>query len=204
MKKFLALVLALCMIFALAACGGEKTEAPKDADQPAPAGEAAPAAEGAAPEAASDVIELDETYDWKFACSATDNTCWADMGRQFGKYLSDRTGGKVTVTVYAQDQLTSGNQQEGIQATIDGSIDLCAHSNLIMSGFDQRLNVVSLPFIFETVEDVDALLGADGEGYKALAPIVEGQGLHLLGSCKRHCRKEKGGDKDKFSHVHSK
>ena len=42
MKKFLALVLALCMIFALAACGGEKTEAPKDADQPAPAGEAAP------------------------------------------------------------------------------------------------------------------------------------------------------------------
>ena len=181
MKKFLALVLALCMIFALAACGGEKTEAPKDADQPAPAGEAAPAAEGAAPEAASDVIELDETYDWKFACSATDNTCWADMGRQFGKYLSDRTGGKVTVTVYAQDQLTSGNQQEGIQATIDGSIDLCAHSNLIMSGFDQRLNVVSLPFIFESVEDVDKLLGAGGAGYEALAPIVEGQGLHLLG-----------------------
>ena len=168
MKKFLALVLALCMIFALAACGetAQKTEEPAKTEAEAPA---------------DGVIELDQTYDWKFACSATDNTCWADMGRQFGQYLSDRTGGKVKVTVYAQDQLTSGNQQEGIQATIDGSIDLCAHSNLIMSGFDQRLNVVSLPFIFESTDDVDALLGGEGAGYKALAPIVEGQGLHLLG-----------------------
>ena len=178
MKKFLALVLALCMIFALAACGetAQKTEEPAKTEAEAPAAEA-PAAEAPA----DGVIELDQTYDWKFACSATDNTCWADMGRQFGQYLSDRTGGKVKVTVYAQDQLTSGNQQEGIQATIDGSIDLCAHSNLIMSGFDQRLNVVSLPFIFESTDDVDALLGGEGAGYKALAPIVEGQGLHLLG-----------------------
>ena len=163
MKKLLALVLALCMIFALAACGEAKPQ------------------EAAKTDSADGTIKLDKTYDWKFACSATDNTCWADMGRQFGKYLADRTDGKVNVTVYAQDQLTSGNQQEGIQATIDGSIDLCAHSNLIMSGFDQRLNVVSLPFIFESVEDVDKLLGAGGAGYEALAPIVEGQGLHLLG-----------------------
>ena len=34
MKKFLAIALVLCMIFALAACGGSKTEAPK-ADAPA-------------------------------------------------------------------------------------------------------------------------------------------------------------------------
>ena len=127
------------------------------------------------------IVEVGEPMEWSFACSATDNTCWADMGRQFGKYLSDRTGGKITVTVYASDALTSGNQQEGIQAVIDGSTDMCAHSNLIMSGFDQRLNVVSLPFIFESTDDVDALLGAGGAGYEALAPIVEGLGLHLLG-----------------------
>ena len=179
MKKFLALLMALAMVLALAACGGQS--AAPAAEAPA-AGNDAPAAEAPAAEAPADgVIQLDQSYDWKFACSATDNTCWADMGRQFGQYLSDRTGGKVTVTVYAQDQLTSGNQQEGIQAVIDGSTDMCAHSNLIMSGFDQRLNVVSLPFIFESTDDVDALLGAGGAGYEALAPIVEGLGLHLLG-----------------------
>ena len=153
MKKFLAIVLAMTMVLAM----------------------------GAVAFADGEIVEVKKPMEWKFACSATDNTCWADMGRQFGKYLSDRTDGKITVTVYAQDQLTAGNQQEGIQAVIDGSTDLCAHSNLIMSGFDQRLNVVSLPFIFESTDDVDALLGAGGAGYEALAPIVEGLGLHLLG-----------------------
>ena len=165
MKKFLALLLALAMVFCLCACGGGDEPAPVDDEQG---------------EASGDYIEC-EPMELKFACSASDNTCWADMGRQFGKYLSDRTNGAITVTVYAQDQLTSGNQQEGIQGVIDGTIDLCAHSNLIMSGFDQRLNVVSLPFIFDSTDDVDALLGQGGAGYEALAPIVEDLGLHLLG-----------------------
>ena len=152
MKKILALTLALCMVFALC-CTAYADDA---------------------------VVEC-EPMEWSFACSATDNTCWADMGRQFGQYLSDRTNGAISVTVYASDQLTSGNQQEGIQAVIDGSTDMCAHSNLIISGFDQRLNVVSLPFIFETTDDVDALLSKGCPGYEALAPVVEGLGLHLLG-----------------------
>ena len=164
MKKFLALLLALAMVFALCACGQD----------------AKPAADEDASGEAGDYIEC-EPMNLKFACSATDNTCWADMGRQFGQYLSDRTNGAITVTVYAADQLTSGNQQEGIQGVIDGTIDLCAHSNLIMSGFDQRLNVVSMPFIFDSTDDVDELLGEGGAGYEALAPIVEGLGLHLLG-----------------------
>ena len=169
MKKYLALLMALAMVFALCACGG--------GDEPAPSADPQPTEQGGE---TKDYIEC-EPMELKFACSATDNTCWADMGRQFGKYLSDRTNGAIKVTVYAADQLTSGNQQEGIQGVIDGTIDLCAHSNLIMSGFDQRLNVVSLPFIFETTDDVDALLGEGGAGYNALAPIVDGLGLHLLG-----------------------
>ena len=48
MKKFLALLLALCMVFALAACG--QAAAPAPAAAPA-AEEAAPAAEEAAPAA---------------------------------------------------------------------------------------------------------------------------------------------------------
>ena len=120
-----------------------------------------------------------EEQTWKFACSATDNTCWADMGRDFGKMISDATDGKITVEVYAADQLTSGNQTEGIQGVIDGTIDLSAHSNIIYANFDQRLNVVSMPFLFDSYEDVDAkLTGAAGE---AVGKVVESQGLKLLG-----------------------
>ena len=116
---------------------------------------------------------------WKYTCSATENTCWADMGRDFGQMVSEATGGAVTVEVFAADQLTSGNQTEGIQGVMDGTIDLSAHSNIIYSNFDKRLNVVSLPFLFSSFDDVDAKL--DGDAGKAVGEVVESMGLHLLG-----------------------
>ena len=162
MKKFLALMLALVMALSLVACG-ESSE---------------PAADNSGDTQTEETTQF-EPMTWKYACSATEGTCWADMGRVFGDYVSEATGGAVKVEVYAADQLTAGNQSEGIQAVIDGTTDMCAHSNLIMSAFDQRLNVVSLPFIFDSFDDVDAVL--DGAGREALAPIVESLGLHLLG-----------------------
>lgn len=161
MKKFLALILALVMSLSLVACGG---------------GNDAPAEEN--PTEGSEGAEFEEMT-WKFTCSATENTCWADMGRDFGQMVSDATGGKVKVEVYAADQLTAGNQTEGIQGVMDGTIELSAHSNIIYSNFDKRLNVVSLPFLFDSFEDVDAKL--DGEAGKAVGEVVESMGLHLLG-----------------------
>ena len=171
MKKFLALAMALSMTATLlAGCGGSSS---------APAASSGAAASTPAASGSATSGTTFEKQTWKFACSATENTCWADMGRDFGQMVSDATGGAVTVQVYAADQLTAGNQSEGIQAVIDGTTELSAHSNLIYSAFDQRLNVVSLPFLFDSFDDVDAKL--DGEGGKALGEVVESMGLHLLG-----------------------
>lgn len=168
MKKFLALLLALLMSLSLVACGGGNTSTTTTDDSSSTGDDADAAATTEFP-----------TMTWKFACSATDNTCWADMGRDFGQMVSDATGGAITVEVYAADQLTSGVQTEGIQGVIDGTIDLSAHSNIIYSGFDQRLNVVSLPFLFDSFDDVDEKL--DGEAGEAIGEVVESMGLHLLG-----------------------
>lgn len=178
MKKILALALALVMALSLVACGGGSSSSGGDSS----AAPAAPAATPAPADSGTPAAPADTTFEkqtWKFACSATDNTCWADMGRQFGKLVSDATGGAVTVEVYAADQLTSGNQTEGIQGVIDGTIELSAHSNIIYSSFDKRLNVVSLPFLFDSFEDVDAKL--DGAAGQAVGKVVEDMGLHLLG-----------------------
>ena len=45
------------------------------------------------------------------------------------------------------------------------------HSNLIYSAFDPRFNVVSLPFLFDSVEDADAKL--DGEAGEKLKEILD-------------------------------
>ncbi len=58
--------------------------------------------------------------------------------------MEKATGGKVKVNVYAADQLTNGNQSEGIQALMNGDpVQISMHSNLIYSAFDPRFNVVS-------------------------------------------------------------
>ena len=94
--------------------------------------------------------------------------------------MKKATGGKVKVNVYAADQLTNGNQSEGIQALMNGDpVQISMHSNLIYSAFDPRFNVVSLPFLFDSVEDADAKL--DGEAGEKLEAILDEYNLHCMG-----------------------
>ena len=121
-----------------------------------------------------------EETTWNFACSTTETSTWADGGRKFGELVEKATGGKIKVNVYAADQLTNGNQSEGIQALIDGDpVQISMHSNLIYSAFDPRFNVVSLPYLFDSVEDADAML--DGEAGEMLKDILSEYGLHCMG-----------------------
>ena len=117
---------------------------------------------------------------WNFACSTTEKSTWADGGRKFGELMEKATGGKVKVNVYAADQLTNGNQSEGIQALMNGDpVQISMHSNLIYSAFDPRFNVVSLPFIYDSYDDADAKF--DGAAGEKLKEILGEYGLHCMG-----------------------
>ena len=121
-----------------------------------------------------------EEQTWNFTCSTTETSTWAEGGRKFGELMEKATGGKIKVNVYAADQLTNGNQSEGIQALMNGDpVQISMHSNLIYSAFDPRFNVVSLPFLFDSVEDADAKL--DGEAGEKLKEILDEYGLHCMG-----------------------
>ena len=117
---------------------------------------------------------------WNFTCSTTETSTWAEGGRMFGKLMEQATGGKIKVDVYAADQLTNGNQSEGIQALMNGDpVQISMHSNLIYSAFDPRFNVVSLPYLFDSTEDADRIL--DGEGGEKMKEILSSYGLHCMG-----------------------
>ena len=117
---------------------------------------------------------------WNFACSTTETSTWAQAGQKFGEMMEQATGGKIKVNVYAADQLTNGNQSEGIQALMNGDpVQISLHSNLIYSAFDPRFNVVSLPFLFDSVEDAYAKL--DGEAGEKLKSILEDYDIHCMG-----------------------
>ena len=121
-----------------------------------------------------------EKQTWNFTCSTTETSTWAEGGRKFGELVEKATGGKIKVAVYAADQLTGGNQSEGIQALMDGDpVQISMHSNLIYSAFDPRFNVVSLPYLFDSVEDADTVL--DGVAGEMLKDILSEYGLHCMG-----------------------
>ena len=121
-----------------------------------------------------------EETTWNFACSPTETSTWAKAGEKFGELMEQATGGKVKVNVYAADQLTNGSQSEGIQALMDGDpVQVSMHSNLIYSAFDPRFNVVSLPYLFDSVEEADAKL--DGQAGKMMKDILSEYGLHCMG-----------------------
>ena len=121
-----------------------------------------------------------EEQTWNFTCSTTEKSTWADGGRKFAELMDKATGGKVKVNIYAADQLTNGNQSEGIQALMNGDpVQISMHSNLIYSAFDPRFNVVSLPYLFDSVEDADDKL--DGEGGEQLKAILDEYNLHCMG-----------------------
>ncbi len=118
---------------------------------------------------------------WHFACSTGNASTWAKAGRYFGALMAETSGGKVVVKVDgAADALTNGNQKGGISALIDGSVvQISMHSNLIYSAFDQRFNVISLPYIYKDYADVDRKF--DGAGGDQMKKILKDMGLHCFG-----------------------
>ena len=117
---------------------------------------------------------------WNYDCSTGENSTWAQAGYYFAALMAESTDGAVLVEVYPGEQLTNGDQVAGIQALIDGdTLQVSMHSNLIYANFDSRFNVVSLPYIFENYDDVDAVL--EGEGGEALKNVLSEYGLVCLG-----------------------
>ena len=175
MRKQLALVLAGAMAMSLAAAPGVKAaEASYHdydlSDQYVAATEAA-------------VYEGEEEWPditWNFDCSTGETSTWAQAGYYFNALMQESTGGKVKVEVYPGEQLTNGDQVAGIQALMDGAtLQVSLHSNLIYANFDPRFNAVSLPYIFENYEDVDAVMG--GAGGEALKAVLAEYGLKCEG-----------------------
>ena len=144
MKKLIAILLLAAMAFTLCACGG------------------APA-ENTATDAAATPGEFDayDTVSLKMSCNGTDTANDTTAARRIAELVSERSGGKVTITVYNNDQLASGNMQKGLELLLDGTVDMDCHSTSIISGLDNSVMVSTLPWLLADYQEAeDAFYGA--------------------------------------------
>ena len=136
MKKVLALVLALCMVFALCACGA-KEEAPAAAPA-APAGDA-PAAEAAV-----------ETKVFKCAFNQTATNPEALTLEWIGDRLYEATEGRYDIEVYPDAQL--GDQAQTLEQVVMGTLDMALVANSIVETYCSDFAILGTPYVYDSIE----------------------------------------------------
>ena len=169
MKRVIAILLALAMVFALCACGA-KEEAP-----------AAQSGEAAAPaaEASTEVVKL------KLGHPLAPTTSQHIYLEKWAELVKEASGGKYEITVYPSAQF--GEAKELVESLSMGVYDLAWCDCAVMDFLVPDMNLVNLPFFFTTY---DQLWNAvDGEVGTVLAEAIEAKGnIHPLSYFNLGCR----------------
>lgn len=156
MKVKKSLVFILCLVVAislvLVGCGGKKEE-PKKAEQKKIS------------------IKMSVT-------TPSESSPWNIGAKKWAELVKERTNGRVEITTFPNEQLSSGNQQKGIEQVAAGVTGASLHSTIIYSVIEPKLAVVSMPWIMPNNAAVDkAMKGAPGEKVKDL---IRAKGIEPL------------------------
>lgn len=128
---------------------------------------------------AGTAFAAEKKYNLKFSVTTPNTSSWTIGAQKFAELIKEKTAGQVNVRVFPNDTLSGGNQSKGVEQLITGIADFTYHSNIIYSVMDERFGVISLPFLFDSVEDADAKLA--GPGGEAIKKLAEEKGIKVLG-----------------------
>jgi len=90
----------------------------------------------------------------------------------FEDYIESELGDQYDVQIFANELL--GTQTDMVQSTQTGAIDITVASNSIMETYDERFQILNLPYLFETEEQYHAVMDDDdivGSLFKGTADI---------------------------------
>lgn len=162
MKKLLSMLLAVCMVFSLAACGGN-SGTPSSSNGSNGAGGEGVTSGTAEPISIRIGHIQNEENAFHLACL------------QFKEYLETNSPVPVTVEIYPNGQL--GGERELAEALQLGSLEMAVAPGAIAS-FAPEQAVIGLPYLFQSREHAYAVL--DGDIGDDLAASLPSQGLRLL------------------------
>lgn len=112
----------------------------------------------------------------KMAVSDKANAEMGILAETFKKVVEAKSHGTVKVEIYYD--ATLGEETETLHNVRSGALDMACVGVANLVPFAKRLGVVSLPYIFDTPEQVVA--GTTGEGQKLLNSYARDGGFHVL------------------------
>lgn len=121
-----------------------------------------------------------QKIDLVMAVNGTDTQIDTKVANKFAELVSEASGGNVTISVYPNDQLASGNATKGIEMLAVGSVDLAAYATSVMAALDEKIGIATIPYTFNNYQEARAVIDTTGgEFYKER--LAE-KGITYLGS----------------------
>ncbi len=100
---------------------------------------------------------------------------WGQAAEKWAELVEERSDGRLTLRVYPNAQLVSGDQTREFSAMRSGLIDLAVGSTINWSPQVPELNLFSLPFFMPDNAAVDAVTG--GEAGEQVFAAIESAGV---------------------------
>ncbi|UYG06990.1 DctP family TRAP transporter solute-binding subunit [Halomonas sp. M4R1S46] len=100
---------------------------------------------------------------------------WGQAAQKWADLVEERSDGELTLRVYPNAQLVSGDQTREFSAMRSGLIDLAVGSTINWSPQVPALNLFSLPFFLPDEAAVDAVTG--GEAGEMIFSAIEDKGV---------------------------
>lgn len=106
----------------------------------------------------------------KLSVTGSDTAPISLGAKKWAELVKEKSEGRINIQVFPNEQLSSGNQQKGLENLQMGVIQASMHSSIIYSVLDPRFSVPSLPWLIPDFDAVDkAFAGKGGEKLKEIA-----------------------------------
>jgi len=117
----------------------------------------------------------------KMNVTTSESSVWMVAAEEFKRIVEEETEGRYKISIYPNEQLSSGDLQKGVEMLFTGITDLDIHSVINMTGFEPKLTICSMPFLFPNgYDDVDKYI-MSGTGKEMIFNLIRDKGAEPLG-----------------------
>ena len=116
-----------------------------------------------------------EAREYSVSTVLSDAFPWGQAAEKWAELVKERSDGRITLKVYPNSQLVSGDQTREFSAMRSGLIDMAVGSTINWSPQVPELNLFSLPFLMPDDAAVDAI--TQGEAGDMVFEAIEKRGV---------------------------
>ena len=120
-----------------------------------------------------------ETYNWDMTITVSETSTWWQGAEKFAELLDEKSDGRITLNLFANEQLSGGDPAAGVEMLANGDKAFSYNSPIIYSGLDSRFSAITAPFLYADYDQADAAI-ADGAA-AAYEGLTEEMGIKMLG-----------------------